>query len=199
MEDQLTKILCDAGVKMLDGTSVIVHGVGFAGTKGFAGGFGRGALGPFGEQLIKDFVSAALDEARKLENALRNLTTESKVVVLHYAPVVDTVVGEPESIYPFLGSSRMLEPIETLGASVIFHGHAHHGTLSSQTTTGIPVYNVAQPLLNEAGMKVCLFNVSAPDRRHADEGAEAAASLEAASSNATRQGAVAPPPRVNQP
>jgi Icc-related predicted phosphoesterase len=167
-EDELSKILCDAGVQMLDGTTAVVHGVGFAGTKGFAGGFGRGALGPFGEQLIKDFVSAALDEARKIENALRSLTTESKVVVLHYAPIVDTVVGEPESIYPFLGSSRMLEPIDTLGATVIFHGHAHHGSLEGRTPKGIPVFNVAQPLLNAADMKVRIFSVTAPDRRQAE-------------------------------
>jgi Icc-related predicted phosphoesterase len=164
-EAEASKILCDAGMQVLDGTNAVIHGVGFAGTKGFAGGFGRGALGPFGEQLIKDFVNAALDEARKIENALRSLTTETKIVVLHYAPIVETVVGEPQSIYPFLGSSRMLEPIETLGASVIFHGHAHHGSMEGRTPTGIPVFNVAQPLLREAGLKVRLFEVKAPDRR----------------------------------
>lgn len=162
------RILCEAGVHMLDGTSIVLHGIGFAGTKGFAGGFGRGALGPFGEQLIKDFVNAALDEARKIENALRSLTTETKIVVLHYAPIVDTVVGEPEVIYPFLGSSRMLEPIDTLGAAVIFHGHAHHGSLEGHTPRGIPVYNVAQPLLRAAGMKFRIFNITAPDRRQMD-------------------------------
>jgi Icc-related predicted phosphoesterase len=172
MAEQATQIMADAGVHMLDGTSTIIHGVGFAGTKGFCGGFGRGALGAFGEPLIKDFVNAALDETRKIENALRGLTTMTKVVVLHYAPIMETVVGEPEVIYPFLGSSRLLEPIETLGADVVFHGHAHHGSLEGATPTGIPVFNVAMPLLNEAGMKVRLFNVAAPDRRHA-EGAAA--------------------------
>lgn len=174
-EEECSKILCDAGVQLLDGTTAVVHGIGFAGTKGFAGGFGRGALGPFGEKLIKDFVNAALDEARKIENALRNLTTESKVVILHYAPIVDTVIGEPETIFPFLGSSRMLEPIDTLGATVIFHGHAHHGTMEGRTPKGIPVFNVAQPLLRAANMKVRMFNVSAPDRRQ----------LESAASNAS--------------
>jgi Icc-related predicted phosphoesterase len=167
-EEQASKILSDAGVHMLDGTHVVVHGVGFAGAKGFAGGFGRGALGAFGEQLIKDFVGAALDETRKIENALRSLNTETKVVVLHYAPIVETVMGEPEVIFPFLGSSRMLEPIDTLGATVIFHGHAHHGSLEGRTPRGIPVYNVAQPLLRSAGMKVRLFQVAAPDRRQVD-------------------------------
>lgn len=171
LEEECSRVLCDAGVQMLDGTTAVVHGVGFAGTKGFAGGFGRGALGPFGEKLIKDFVSAALDEARKIENALRALTTPSKVVVLHYAPIVETVIGEPEAIYPFLGSSRMLEPIDTLGATVIFHGHAHHGSLEGSTAKGIPVFNVAQPLLNASGMRVRMFNVAAPDRRHAESAA----------------------------
>jgi Icc-related predicted phosphoesterase len=164
-EEELCAILNQVNVQVLDGTTAVLHGVGFAGTKGFAGGFGRGALGPFGEQLIKDFVTASLDEARKIENAIRSLTTETKVVVLHYAPILDTVVGEPEMIYPFLGSSRMLEPIETLGATVVFHGHAHHGTRTGTTPGGIPVFNVAQPLLQEAGMRVQLYTVRAPDRR----------------------------------
>ncbi len=167
-EEQVARKLSDAGVHVLDGTHVVVHGVGFAGAKGFAGGFGRGALGAFGEPLIKEFVAAALDETRKIENALRSLNTETKIVVLHYAPIVDTVIGEPESIFPFLGSSRMLEPIDTLGASVIFHGHAHHGSLEGRTPRGIPVYNVAQPLLRASGMKVRMFHVMAPDRRHGD-------------------------------
>ena len=167
-QDLAMQILSDAGVHILDGTHVIIHGVGFAGAKGFAGGFGRGALGAFGEPLIKEFVNAALDETRKIENALRSLNTETKVVVLHYSPVIDTVLGEPETIFPFLGSSRMVEPIDTLGASVVFHGHAHHGALEGRTPTGIPVYNVAQPLLREAGLKVRLFHMNAPDRRQTE-------------------------------
>jgi Icc-related predicted phosphoesterase len=158
-------ILTDAGVKVLDGTSTVIEGVGFAGTKGFAGGFGRGALGPFGEQLIKDFVNAALDEALKLEKALHELRVDTRVVLLHYAPIVGTVIGEPEPIYPFLGSSRLLQPLDTLGASVVFHGHAHHGALEGATPGGIPVFNVALPLLMESGMSFKVFNVSAPERR----------------------------------
>jgi Icc-related predicted phosphoesterase len=85
-----TSVLCDAGVEVLDGTNTIIEGVGFAGTKGFAGGFGRGALGPFGETLIKEFVNAAVDEALKLERALQQLRTETRVVLLHYAPMFRT-------------------------------------------------------------------------------------------------------------
>ena len=164
-QEACTTILTDAGVRVLDGTSTVIEGVGFAGTKGFAGGFGRGALGPFGEQLIKDFVNAALEEALKLEKALHELRAQTKVVLLHYAPIVGTVIGEPEAIYPFLGSSRLLQPLDTLGAAVVFHGHAHHGALEGTTPGGIPVFNVSLPLLHEAGLNFRLFNVPAPERR----------------------------------
>lgn len=164
-EEECTRVLCDAGVQVLDGTNTIIDGIGFAGTKGFAGGFGRGALGPFGEPLIKEFVNAAVDEALKLERALQQLRTDTRVVLLHYAPIVETVEGEPEVIFPFLGSSRLLQPIDTLGANVVFHGHAHHGRLEAETPAGIPVYNVALPLLNAEGMNFRVFTVPAPDRR----------------------------------
>jgi Icc-related predicted phosphoesterase len=173
--DECTRILTDAGVHVLDGTSVVIEGVGFAGTKGFAGGFGRGALGPFGEQLMKDFVNAALDEALKIEKSLFELRTHTRVVLLHYAPIVDTIHGEPPEIYPFLGSSRLLQPIETLGAAVVFHGHAHHGALEGATPGGIPVFNVSLPLLREAGMTFRLFTVQAPERRK-DSGSDESSS-----------------------
>jgi Icc-related predicted phosphoesterase len=166
--EECARILVDAGVKVLDGTSVVIEGVGFAGTKGFAGGFGRGALGPFGEQLIKDFVNAALEEALKIEKALFELRTPTRVGLLHYAPIVDTIHGEPPEIYPFLGSSRLLQPLDTLGAAVIFHGHAHHGSLEGATPGGIPVYNVSLPLLRRAGMTFRLVTVQAPERRRDD-------------------------------
>lgn len=163
--EECTRILCDAGVTVLDGTHVVLEGVGFAGTKGFAGGFGRGALGPFGEQLIKDFVSAALDESLKLEKALHMLPTESRVVLLHYSPIQETVEGEPEVIWPFLGSSRLVQPIDALGATLVLHGHAHHGTLEGITPGGAPVYNVAYPLLRQNEMHCRIITVGAPDRR----------------------------------
>lgn len=165
MEEEVNRILCDAGVQMLDGTHTVIEGVGFAGTKGFAGGFGRGALGPFGERLIKNFVDEAVNEAMKIEKAMRNLNTEARVVVLHYAPVIDTVIGEPEMIFPFLGSSRLVQPIDTLGASVVFHGHAHHGSPEGHTATGIPVFNVSWPLLRDAGAQFLLYEIGAPERR----------------------------------
>lgn len=165
-EKELSKILGDAGVEVLDGTHAVIHGIGFAGTKGFAGGFGRGALGPFGELLIKSFVNEAVEEALKIEKAMRNLTTDAVVVVLHYAPVVDTVIGEPEIIYPFLGSSRLAQPIDALGASLVLHGHAHHGAAEGKTQTGIPVFNVAAPVLHARGERLLIHELQAPDRRH---------------------------------
>ena len=165
LADDLTEILVGRGVHVLDGNEIVIEGVGFAGCKGFAGGFGRGALAPFGELLIKEFVQAALDEALKLENALRSLRADIRVVVLHYAPIHETIIGEPEVIWPFLGSSRLLQPIETIGASVVFHGHAHHGTLEAATPSGIPVFNVAMPILEERGQQFFIWEVEAQERR----------------------------------
>jgi Icc-related predicted phosphoesterase len=146
-EHEITEILGDAGVRVLDGEVTEVQGVGFAGVKGFCGGFGRGALGPWGESAIKSFVQAAVDEALKLEAALARLRTQARVAVLHYAPIRGTVEGEPTEIFPYLGSSRLEEPINRYRVSAVFHGHAHRGAAVGQTSTGVPVYNVAMPLL----------------------------------------------------
>ncbi len=167
VEEQIAQMLRDAGVHVLDGDGIVLDGVGFVGTKGFVGGFGKRSLAPFGEKALKLFVQLAIDEALRLENALRNLHTETKVAVLHYSPIADTVKGEPEEIYAFLGSSRYLPPLEMHGASVIFHGHAHRGTPEGKTPAGIPVYNVALPLLREHGMPVRIWTCNAPERRGA--------------------------------
>jgi Icc-related predicted phosphoesterase len=146
-EAEITQILRDSGVTVLDGEATEVHGIGFAGVKGFCGGFGRGALGPWGEKTIKAFVQEAVDEALKLESALARLRTQRRVALLHYAPVRSTVEGEPIEIFPYLGSSRLEEPINRYRVSAVFHGHAHRGTPEGRTSTGVPVYNVAMPLL----------------------------------------------------
>jgi len=145
--DEIRSILVDGGVSVLDGEATEVHGVGFAGVKGFAGGFGRGALGPWGERAIKAFVQEAVDEALKLEAALARLRTQKRVALLHYSPIRATVEGEPPEIFAFLGSSRLEEPINRYRVSAVFHGHAHRGTPEGRTSTGIPVHNVAIPLL----------------------------------------------------
>lgn len=147
LEHEITKVLSDAGVRMLDGDSTEIHGVGFAGVRGFCGGFGRGALGAWGEPIIKQFVHEAVNETLKLETALARLKTEHRIALIHYAPIQATVVGEPEVIYPFLGSSRMEEPLGRYQVTAVFHGHAHRGTVEGRTSSGVPVYNVSLPLL----------------------------------------------------
>src|SRR5215212_2537511 len=148
-EAEVAKILSDAGVHVLDGTAHEVLGVGFAGVKGFAGGFGRRALGPWGEGLIKQFVREALDEALKLESALGQLRTERRVALLHYSPIAVTVFGEPLDIYPYLCSSRLEEPLTRYPVDVVLHGHAHHGSPEGKTLGDVPVYNVSMVLLQE--------------------------------------------------
>jgi Icc-related predicted phosphoesterase len=144
---EVARILGDGGVQVLDGTACEIQGVGFAGVKGFCGGFGRRALGPWGEQAIKAFVREALDEALKLETALARIRAERRVVLMHYAPVQGTVEGEPPEIYPFLGSSRLEEPLTRYPVDAVCHGHAHHGQLEARTRSGTPVYNVSLSLL----------------------------------------------------
>ena len=146
-EPELMYMLTSGGIKVLDGTAYERDGVGFAGTKGFVGGFGRGALTAFGEPEIKTFVRASIDEALKLERALSQLRTPKRVVVLHYSPIAATVRGEAPELYPFLGTSRLAEVIDRHGADVVLHGHAHNGSLTGKTTAGIPVHNVAITLL----------------------------------------------------
>lgn len=150
-EDEVVRILQSAGVTMLGEQAAVVKGVGFAGAKGFIGGFGRGELGAFGEKAIKVFVDEARDEARKLENALRSLRTERVVAVLHYAPIPETVEGEPLEIYPFLGSSRLAHAIDRFdNVKAVVHGHAHRGAYSGCTPRGVPVYNCAQFVVEPA-------------------------------------------------
>ena len=146
-EQELIKMMTTEGIKVLDGSSYERDGVGFAGTKGFIGGFGRGVLTAFGEKEVKAFVQASLDETLKLERALSMLRTEKIVIVTHYAPISETVQGEPQEIWPYLGSSRLAEVIDRHGAVLAVHGHAHHGKLDGKTTAGVPVHNVALSLL----------------------------------------------------
>jgi Icc-related predicted phosphoesterase len=146
-EEEIVKILVDGGVQVLDGDSVEVQGVGFAGVKGFGGGFGRRTLEPWGEAATKAFVHEAVGEALKLERALARLRTAQRVALLHYAPIEATVEGEPREIFPFLGSSRLEEPLNRYEVTVAFHGHAHRGAPEGRTSAGIPVFNVAMPLM----------------------------------------------------
>jgi Icc-related predicted phosphoesterase len=148
--DEVRSILTDAGVKILDGDGCEIQGVGFAGVKGFGGGFGERALQPWGEEQVKQFVHEAVEEALKLESALARLWMPQRVAVLHYSPIEGTVQGEPLEIFPFLGSSRLEEPLNRYPVSAVFHGHAHRGQAEGRTRGNVPVYNVAVPVLKQA-------------------------------------------------
>lgn len=147
--EKIREILEHGGVRMLEGESVEIGGVGFAGVCGFGGGFGARMLNAWGEPLIKHFVQEAIDHALRLEQALSRLHTPEKVAIMHYSPIRETVVGEDPEIFPFLGSTRLEGPLNRHGATVAVHGHAHAGSPEGKTSTGIPVYNVAMPLLKK--------------------------------------------------
>lgn len=170
-QDEVARILGDAGLVLLDGTACEIVGIGFAGVKGFAGGFGRRALAPWGELAIKSFVQEALDETLKLGSALARLRTQHRVALLHYAPVSSTIEGEPLEIYPFLGSSHLEEPINRYEVDVVFHGHAHRGSLEGRTQANIPVYNVSYPLLKRAFPEKPAFRLFEFTSRQPDEAA----------------------------
>jgi Icc-related predicted phosphoesterase len=166
-EAEISRILREAGVQLLDGETVEVQGIGFAGVKGFAGGFGRGVLGPWGEEAVKRFVREAVNEALKLESALARLRTATKIALLHYAPIAQTVEGEPREIWPYLGCGRLEEPLTRYEVTAVFHGHAHHGASEGRTVNGIPVYNVSLPLLAATNPEQ---PVRILDIRHGDQG-----------------------------
>jgi Icc-related predicted phosphoesterase len=159
---EVVKILQDAGVQVLDGDHAIFDKrLGIAGVKGFAGGFDHGMLQAFGEPSIKAFVQEAVNEALKLEAALAQIELERRVVLMHYAPIAGTCAGERGEIMPFLGTSRLAVPCEAFGTCAVFHGHAHHGRFDARTPKGIPVYNVAMPVLKKTwDVKFRVFDVS---------------------------------------
>lgn len=151
----IRQVMQNAKVHVLDGEAVVINGVGFAGVKGFGGGFDNHMLSMFGEGAMKAFVQEAVDEALHLDRALARLDQEhgvlKKVALMHYSPIKDTIIGEPEVIFPFLGSSRLAEPLSRRRVNAAFHGHAHVGTLEGATSGGVKVYNVALPILLKQG------------------------------------------------
>jgi Icc-related predicted phosphoesterase len=149
----IKQILSEHKMTILDGESIVVQDVAFAGVKGFGGGFEHYMLSLFGEDMMKQFVHEAVNESLQLDRALTRLEQECpdlpKVVLMHYAPIKDTIIGEPEQLFPFLGSSHLAEPLTRRQVSLAFHGHAHAGTHKGQTTSKIPIYNVALPVLRK--------------------------------------------------
>ncbi len=151
--DEVKRVLAKAGMHFLDEESFVLDGVGFAGVKGFGGGFGPRMLSSFGEEATKRFVTEAVNEALALEQSIQALDAQRIVVVMHYSPVESTVEGEPVDIYPFIGCSRFAETIDRYDVAAVFHGHAHHGSPTGRTTRGAPVYNCCAELLRKRGKK----------------------------------------------
>ena len=153
-EEEVRRVLEDAGVRVLEGeaAAIDVDGVrvGIAGTKGFGGGF-RGAHGSdFGEPEMKAFVAHTKMLSDRLERALAGLDADLRIALLHYSPIEATLEGERLEIYPFLGSYLLAEAVDNAGADLVLHGHAHHGVEKGRTPSGIAVRNVAQPVIRHA-------------------------------------------------
>jgi Icc-related predicted phosphoesterase len=149
-DDVRTAMRC-AGAVVLDGETAVVEvgdvRVGVAGTPGFGGGFGSTSCSEFGEPLIKEFVRHTRTMASSLHDGLAGLDADVRIALTHYAPIVGTIEGEPLEVYPFLGSYLLAEAIDTGGAHLAVHGHAHRGQRAGSTPCGVPVRNVAQPVL----------------------------------------------------
>src|SRR5690606_7301856 len=151
----IRSIIQKENIHVLDGEAVVIGDVGFAGVKGFGGGFDNHMLSMFGEGAMKSFVQEAVDEALRLDRALARLDAEyediqKRIVLMHYAPIKETIIGEPEPIFPFLGCSRLSEPLNRRRVLAAFHGHAHAGSLEGKTSSGVRVFNVSKPILVKA-------------------------------------------------
>ncbi|WP_107657054.1 metallophosphoesterase family protein [Nocardia suismassiliense] len=154
VEDDITELLVDHGITVLEGTATTftISGrtLGIAGTKGFGGGFAGKCASIFGERQMRDFSCHTVALADSLAEALAGLSTDVTIALTHYSPVSDTLHGEPREIYPFLGSYLLGEAIDNNGADLALHGHAHAGSERGTTPGGIRVRNVAQPVLRAA-------------------------------------------------
>lgn len=160
-QKMIRQIIQHENIHVLDGEAVVIDGVGIAGVKGFGGGFDNYMLSMFGEEGMKNFVQEALNEALHLDRALARLDQDheniKKIALLHYSPIKETVQGEPEVLFPFLGCSRLAEPLSRRNVVAAFHGHAHTGQLEGHAPGGVKVFNVARPVLQKAGYKLPFF------------------------------------------
>lgn len=157
---EIEAVLVRAGLTVLEGDAVTLDlggtRVGIAATKGFGGGFAGATGSEFGEPEMKAFIRRTKAHAERLEQSLSGLEADIRIALLHYAPIRDTLQGEPLELYPFLGSYLLGEAIDRAGADLVFHGHAHKGCEHGVTPGGIQVRNVAQPVLGHAYGLYCL-------------------------------------------
>jgi Icc-related predicted phosphoesterase len=151
LQDEFRAVIEQAGVTVLEGEHTVIDvggcRVGIAGTIGFAGGFPGRSCADFGEREMKAFMARAKHTAHSLEQALQTLDADLRIALTHYSPVAETLVGEPPEIHAFLGCYLLAEAIDRAGADIAFHGHAHHGVEKGRTPGGVPVRNVAQPVI----------------------------------------------------
>jgi len=152
--EAVVAVLERSGIRVLEGDGVVLDvagsRLGVAGVKGFGGGFTGACASAFGEPEMKAFVGHTRRIADRLEGTLADLDADLRIALLHYSPIPETLVGERLEIYPFLGSSLLAEAIDRAGAHLALHGHAHGGTEHGLTPGGVPVRNVAQPVLGAA-------------------------------------------------
>jgi Icc-related predicted phosphoesterase len=156
---ELSRLIGESNVYLLDRSSIVIDSVGFSGVKGFCGGFDGNVANSFGEELFKAWVTEGVLEAEALKHELQRLETEQRVAVLHYAPIRATVEGEPPEIHAFLGTSHLARALDEGGATVAFHGHAHHGSFKGETPGGVPVFNVSVPVLKHEGFRQSYYIV----------------------------------------
>jgi Icc-related predicted phosphoesterase len=153
-QDGVIEVLEQSGIRVLEGAAVVLEiggrRVGIAGSKGFGGGFAGASASDFGEPEMRAFVGHTKALASRLERALAGLHTDRRIVLLHYSPVAETLAGEPREIHAFLGSYLLAEAVDRVGADLILHGHAHRGSRDGTTPGGVPVRNVAAPVIGRA-------------------------------------------------
>jgi Icc-related predicted phosphoesterase len=161
---EVTAVLEDAGITVLEGAGTVltIDGtrLGVAGAKGFGGGFAGRCASDFGEPEMKAFIRTTSRIADRLGETLRGLECDVLVSLTHYAPIPETLAGEPLEIYPFLGSYLLGQAIDSAPTALAVHGHAHHGSERGTTPGGVRVRNVAHPVIKQA---YSVFHLGAPD------------------------------------
>jgi Icc-related predicted phosphoesterase len=168
---EIAELLRDVGVVVLEGDAARIDtpggSVGVAGVKGFGGGFAGASGAEFGEPEMKAFIRHTKDRAEALEAALATLDTDVRIALMHYAPVRETLQGEPPEIFPFLGSYLLAEAVDRACADLVVHGHAHRGTEHGVTPGGVHVRNVAQTVIRQA---YAVYAFERPGRESASVG-----------------------------